>query len=115
MFSKNLTKLRKRANLTQYQLADKLGFSRGQIANYEQGKREPDYETLGKIADFFDIGIDELLGRQPKEKDIFDDADALMFSDKEGFENLSEEEKEEIRKMLEDQLEYWIDKKRKDK
>ncbi|OZT77781.1 helix-turn-helix domain-containing protein [Salinicoccus roseus] len=115
MFSKNLSKLRKRANLTQYQLAEKLGFSRGQIANYEQGKREPDYETLGKIADFFDIGIDELLGRQSREKDIFDDADALMFSDKEGFENLSEEEKTEIRKMLEDQLEYWIDKKRKDK
>lgn len=114
MFSKNLTKLRKRANLTQYQLADKLGFSRGQIANYEQGKREPDYETLGKIADFFDIGIDELLGRQPKEKDIFDEADALMFSDKEGFENLSEEEKEEIKRMLNDQLEYLIYKKRKD-
>ena len=62
MFGKRLASIRKKRGLSQYQLADKLGFSRGQIANYEQGKREPDYQTLIKIAEFFDVSTDYLLG-----------------------------------------------------
>jgi transcriptional regulator with XRE-family HTH domain len=63
VFGKRLSQLRKSHNLSQYDLADKLRFSRGQIANYEQGQRQPDYETLEKIADFFEISVDYLLGR----------------------------------------------------
>ena len=62
MFGKRLATVRKKQNLSQYALADRLGFSRGQIANYEQGKRQPDYETLIKIADFFGVSTDYLLG-----------------------------------------------------
>lgn len=53
MFSKRLSELRKKKGFSQYKLADELGFSRGQVANYEQGTREPDYQTLLKIAEFF--------------------------------------------------------------
>lgn len=63
MFGKRLADLRKKRGLSQYELAERLGFTRGQIANYEQGKREPDHDTLMKIADFFDVSIDYLLGR----------------------------------------------------
>jgi len=49
--------------ISQYELAERLKFSRGQIANYEQGTREPDFYTLGKIADFFQVSTDYLLGR----------------------------------------------------
>lgn len=63
MFGKRLSQLRKSHKLSQYDLADRLSFSRGQIANYEQGQRQPDYETLKKIADFFEVSIDYLLGR----------------------------------------------------
>lgn len=114
MFSKNLSKLRKRANLTQYQLAEKLGFSRGQIANYEQGKREPDYETLGKIADFFDIGIDELLGRQSKEPE-HDTFDAFMFSDKDAFDALPEDVKQAFIKEMNERIEFLSYKERNKK
>jgi transcriptional regulator with XRE-family HTH domain len=62
MLGKNIAFLRKKKNLTQYELADKLGFSRGKLANYEQGTREPDYETLKKIAGFFEVSTDYLLG-----------------------------------------------------
>lgn len=62
MFGKRLASLRKQKGLTQYELADALGFSRGQIANYEQGSREPDFETLQKIARFFQVSTDYLLG-----------------------------------------------------
>lgn len=42
LFSTRLSSLRKGKKLTQYSLAENLGFSRGQISNYEQGSREPD-------------------------------------------------------------------------
>lgn len=63
MFGNILAKLRKNKKLSQYDLAEKMGFSRGQIANYEQGTRQPDFETLQKFADFFDVSTDYLLGR----------------------------------------------------
>lgn len=62
-FPERLVELRKSKNLSQYSLAEKLGFTRGQIANYEQGTREPDYTTLIEIADFFAVSTDYLLGR----------------------------------------------------
>jgi transcriptional regulator with XRE-family HTH domain len=68
MFGQNLAKLRKEKNLSQYKLAELMNLSRGQIANYEQGSREPDFETLERFADFFDVSIDYLLGRTEKQK-----------------------------------------------
>ena len=77
LFSTRLSSLRKGKKLTQYSLAENLGFSRGQISNYEQGSREPDQDTLLKIADFFDVSVDYLLGRTEikntlSEKEKFD-------------------------------------------
>ncbi|MFA7467151.1 MAG: S24 family peptidase [Desulfotomaculaceae bacterium] len=63
VFGRRLAALRKEKNISQYKLAELLMYSRGQIANYEQGKRKPDFETLGNFADFFGVSIDYLLGR----------------------------------------------------
>lgn len=63
MFGERLASLRNEKGLSQYDLAEKLDFSRGQIGNYEQGTREPDFATLIKIADFFQVSTDYLLGR----------------------------------------------------
>jgi transcriptional regulator with XRE-family HTH domain len=62
MFAKRLVSLRKAAKLTQQQLADQLGITRGTLSMYEIGKREPDFATTQKIADFFDVSIDWLIG-----------------------------------------------------
>lgn len=116
MFSKTLTRLRKQANLTQYELAEKLGFSRGQIANYEQGKREPDYEILDTIANFFDVSTDELLGRKTKSEESSNDFDAFMFEDKDAFDALPEDVKQELIKEINDKIEFLAYKqKNKDK
>lgn len=72
LFSTRLASLRKERNLTQYSLAENLGFSRGQISNYEQGSREPDQDTLLKIADFFDVSVDYLLGRTKIKNTLFE-------------------------------------------
>lgn len=62
-FSQVLRKLREERNLTQKDIASFLGLTRQAIASYEHAKREPDYETLKKLADFFGVSVDFLLGR----------------------------------------------------
>lgn len=52
--------------ITQKQLADILGLSRSAIYKYQEGKAEPNIETLIKIADYFDVSLDYLCGRQNK-------------------------------------------------
>lgn len=59
-------KLRTSSGLTQVEMAEKLGISRSTIGMYETGAREPDFETLEKIADYFNVDIDYLLGRTDK-------------------------------------------------
>lgn len=67
MFAKRLVLLRKNKNLSQYELARLLNLTRGQIANYEQGKRQPDYDTLKMFAEFFNVSTDYLLGLAGKQ------------------------------------------------
>ena len=62
---------RKERGLTQTQVADAVGLGRQAYAYYEKGEREPSTETLCKLADFFGVTVDELLGRTPQ---LFDDA-----------------------------------------
>jgi len=65
MFAKRLEKLRVEKNLTHQQMADMLGITRQAYGNYENGKREPDLKTLSKLADFFNVSLDYLLGKSP--------------------------------------------------
>jgi len=62
-FGRRLAALRKEKNISQYKMAELLPYSRGLIANYEQGSRKPDFETLSNFADFFNVSADYLLGR----------------------------------------------------
>ncbi|MGN7945553.1 helix-turn-helix domain-containing protein [Bacillus sp. 22446] len=61
MFEVRLIQLRKTKKLTQEQMAEKIGIHRATYANYERGYRQPDYDTLIKIADFFEVTTDYLL------------------------------------------------------
>lgn len=65
-FADMLVYLRKRDGLSQVQLAEKTGLRRSTIGMYETGKREPDFETLEIFADFFNVNMDTLLGKEPK-------------------------------------------------
>ena len=60
---KNLQAARKAKGLTQQDLADFLGIGRVTYARYENGDRQPDYETLLKLANYLDVSTDYLLGR----------------------------------------------------
>lgn len=59
----NLKKLRQNAGLSQQQLANIIMVSQQSINKYENHNVEPDTGTLIKIADFFDVSLDYLIGR----------------------------------------------------
>ena len=58
-----LKELRKQRKETQVDIANYLGISYQAYAHYEAGRRDPDPATLQKLADFFGVSVDYLLGR----------------------------------------------------
>ncbi len=66
MFGKRIRKLRLEQNLKQKDLAAKLGISTSSVGMYERELRQPDAEILKKIADFFNVSIDYILGNSDK-------------------------------------------------
>lgn len=66
MFSERLRKLRRERNLTQTELANSLNVSNGTIAMWETEKRQPDLDMVSRIASFFNVSVDYLMGREQK-------------------------------------------------
>lgn len=65
-FYKILKLLRTEKAMSQQELADALGISKSAINMYERGERQPNFEVLESIADYFNVDIDYLLGRTNK-------------------------------------------------
>ena len=63
---KKLKEMRKAEGMTQEQLAEKLQINRVHYTRYETDVTRPDYETLIAIADFYNISLDEMLGRDER-------------------------------------------------
>lgn len=98
MLGERLIKLRKSRKLTQQQIADKLHLSRGTYAQYEIDRRVPEYATLEKMADFFEVSIDYLVGREIKEENTkLSEIDRRIL---EGVQSLPEEKKEEVMNFI---------------
>lgn len=62
MFAQRLKELRKDRGLTQIQFAQQFHVSNGAVAMWETGKREPDFDTMNRLAAFFNVTVDYLLG-----------------------------------------------------
>lgn len=68
-FHENLRFFRKSKHIQQKSIADALGIPRSTYSGYESGKREPNFETLKRIALFLGVSTDELLGLDPAASD----------------------------------------------
>lgn len=77
-FSERLRKCRERRELTQSELADKVGVHKQTISQYERGVRNPDYTILRKICSVFGVSTDYMLGR---EMQFYDDYGNLIDPD----------------------------------
>ena len=70
MVASNIRKFREEKNFTQSDLADRLSVTRQAVSNWENGKTEPDIETLHKISDILEITIEELIYGQKRETTV---------------------------------------------
>ena len=83
--------LREDMDLRQSDLAEKVGIDQRTISNYETGKTAPDAYALIRLADFFDVSIDYLVGRVKRDYSTTDKKNRLI---------------EQIQKQLEDLKKY---------
>ena len=63
---RNIAELRRRCNMTQMELADKMGISFQAVSNWERGNSMPDISKLPELAEVFGVTIDQLLGECSK-------------------------------------------------
>ena len=63
-----LKELRKKKGISQLRLATELNTTQNTISRYETGEREPGIDELIKIADYFNISVDYLIGRTENPK-----------------------------------------------
>lgn len=77
---KRLRYLRERKGLAQKYVAEKIGVKNNTLSGYESGRREPDSDTLSRLADFYEVTTDFLLGR----------SDEPSLTEKEYYEALAE-------------------------
>lgn len=81
-FASRLKELREDSGLSQGDLAEKLGVSRGSISNYENCTRIPDITFLCRASDFFRVGTSYLLGESENKEPKYEDIGLLInFSD----------------------------------
>ena len=103
-----LQTLREQRNMTKSAMARELGFSRQVYGNYENGLRMPDAETLTRIANYFKVSVDYLLGNtedttMPKNQKVPKDLRKIL-EEEEIILNgrmMSEEDKNKMLKIIE--------------
>ena len=76
-------------NITQKNLAAKLNIAPSTISSYVQNMREPDFDTLKKIAVYFDVSLDYLLGMPLKSMDESNEIELLRI-----FRSMTDEQRE---------------------
>lgn len=79
-YGKRIATLRDKQGWTQEELSRRLGISRAALSHYEKNRREPDFETLTKLADIFNVSIDYLVGRTNNPGSLLDE-DVRAFTD----------------------------------
>lgn len=67
-FPSKLKRARVKKGLKQIEVSVETNIPRSTLANYETGRTEPDIETLGLLADFYETSIDWLLGTKGGDK-----------------------------------------------
>lgn len=105
-----IAELRKKANITQEKFSSIIGVARSTLAMYETNKSEPDFKILQKIADYFNVSTDYLLGREDKKNFSDKNNNSLVIPEKyrdvliacnEGADELTQEDIDSIVRFIE--------------
>ena len=99
MFSLRLKELRESHNLSQQSFANIINVSQSTVGMWESGKRTPDSEMLAKIADYFDVSVDYLIGRS-SEYSVNDELKGVDFALYNETKELNDSQKKDVLKFV---------------
>ena len=97
-----LRSLREKKGLKQTEFAERMRIPNQNVSNYERGFRQPDYETLKRFADFFEVTTDYLLGQSDSPRMTEEDEFQAFANDPEmerWYRKLPESDEEDLRKL----------------
>ncbi|MFB1100851.1 helix-turn-helix domain-containing protein [Terribacillus sp. JSM ZJ617] len=83
ILGERIAALREKKDIKQYDLADRIGLTKYQLNRYEKGHSNPDPDIIVKLADFFDVTTDYLLGKSNSPKKTEEDELESFISDPE--------------------------------
>lgn len=96
-----IKELRKDKGLTMKQFGEQIGMAESTISLYEAGKRQPDIETLNKIANYFNVTTDYLLGRtDDRNSRIIEDEPIIIRRLRKGTDKMDEKQQEKMMNIL---------------
>ncbi|KMN42304.1 MULTISPECIES: helix-turn-helix domain-containing protein [Bacillus] len=107
MIGEKIKELRKNNKITQEQLGNAIGVSKMAISYFEKGKKSPGRESLEKIADYFDVTTDYLLGRS-EDPELNEEENKIVTEEGKNILALIESLPEDERKKAWEQLEMYV-------
>ncbi|EJQ55134.1 helix-turn-helix domain-containing protein [Bacillus mycoides] len=107
MIGEKIKELRKNNKITQEQLGNAIGVSKMAISYFEKGKKSPGRESLEKIADYFDVTTDYLLGRS-EDPELNEEENKIVTEEGKNILALIESLPEDERKKALEQLEMYV-------
>lgn len=103
-----LKELRETAKISQMELAQKLGVKQSTISTWERGRRDPDTDTVKKLAEIFGVSIDYLLELNNDNEKASPEEDAIRKKEVvliENFKKLPEEQQAFVLRMVQAEAE----------
>lgn len=95
-FATRLKELRQSKHMTQAKLASVLHYGSSAIANYESGRNTPRISDLIRIADFFQVSIDNMVGRDFSDLNLGQEERNLL----NGYTKISDRQKKVIQELM---------------
>ena len=100
MLTERLKELRHEKNVLQKDVANYLNITTSAYGFYEQGKRIPDSETLTKLANYFNVSLDYLVGKTNMKNHSNSEETIALHSDYD-YKDLPDEARKEIENYIE--------------
>lgn len=107
LIGEKIKELRKNSKITQEQLGNAIGVSKMAISYFEKGKKSPGRESLEKIADYFGVTTDYLLGRS-EDPELNEEENKVVSEEGKNIMSLIESLSEDERKKAWEQLEMYV-------
>lgn len=107
-YYKRIKDLREDNDLFQKDIADILHIGKNTYINYEQGKREPPFEVIIKLAEYYKVSIDYIAGKKERNSDTLNAEELELLKN---YNQLSEKQKGEIEYHIKQLLESAADSK----